>query len=622
MRLYSNTGRIQGYIYSGGGWRGCTTATAAPLNQWSYVVQTFDGNIGRVYINGVQGCTYSYAGEINSGINSLKIGTYYTSVTTNERFKGAIDEVRIYGRALDVSEIAQHFNNSYTNEADLRGIWHFDEGSGQTLSDSSALGNNGTLGPTVASETTDPSWQPDGPSWQPNPPTDRRANKVSPLEGSKNYKYKVKAFGADTESTPSNEVPVDTPSCLPAKPDLVATPKCDINNNSYIQLSWSSDPNTVSWRIEKDGTTIIPATTQTSYPDTDITPGDHHTYEVFAAGVGVPSTPSDLISVTASLCTKDPSKPSVTAQAACYGYSSRARLNWQEDPSGYTLSFNVWRKNITLGEADFTKIQPNLPSTQTQYVDNLVPILNDLRYKLEAVGEATNIFSDESNQITTLDCNNLPPNPPVLSNDPPISTGDYIGVVLHWKDSGNEEEYRLFRKEIDGVWNEIIQLPANDDPATLIYYADSAISGLEDNKTYEYVAVAYNKNKPYDEANPIYSGSFSNFWQVYIPIAKPGNFTLSGTWQINKINLTWTAAATTDAGGTVTYKVVKGNSDFTETYDIDSCQDISTLNCTDNNPSFSQTFYKVIAKNNGGTNEKIINMALPALNWKELIPWF
>jgi len=238
------------------------------------------------------------------------------------------------------------------------------------------------------------------------------------------------------------------------------------------------------------------------------------------------------------------------------------------------------------------------------------------------VGEATNIFSDESNQITTLDCNNLPPNPPELSSDPPISTGDYISVVLHWTDAGNEESYRLFRQEIGGTWNEIIQLPANDDPATLIYYVDSAVSGLEDNKTYEYVAVAYNKNKPYDEANPIYSGSFSNFLQVYIPIAKPGNFTLSGTWQINKINLTWTAAATTDAGGTVTYKVVKGNSDFTETYDIDSCQDISTLNCTDNNPSFSQTFYKVIAKNNGGTNEKIINMALPALNWKELIPWF
>jgi len=42
--------------------------------------------------------------------------------------------------------------------ADVRAVWYFDEGSGQTVADPSANGNNGTLGPTVAVETNDPTW--------------------------------------------------------------------------------------------------------------------------------------------------------------------------------------------------------------------------------------------------------------------------------------------------------------------------------------------------------------------------------------------------------------------------------------------------------------------------------
>ena len=42
--------------------------------------------------------------------------------------------------------------------ADVRAAWYFDEGSGQTVADSSGNGNNGTLGPTIAVETNDPTW--------------------------------------------------------------------------------------------------------------------------------------------------------------------------------------------------------------------------------------------------------------------------------------------------------------------------------------------------------------------------------------------------------------------------------------------------------------------------------
>jgi len=41
---------------------------------------------------------------------------------------------------------------------DARAVWEFDEGTGQTVADSSGNGNNGTLGPTTAVEPNDPTW--------------------------------------------------------------------------------------------------------------------------------------------------------------------------------------------------------------------------------------------------------------------------------------------------------------------------------------------------------------------------------------------------------------------------------------------------------------------------------
>ncbi|MBU0647749.1 hypothetical protein KJ855_01060, partial [Patescibacteria group bacterium] len=42
------------------------------------------------------------------------------------------------------------------------GLWHFDESTGQTVSDESGNGNDGTLGPTSGAETQDPAWNTTG----------------------------------------------------------------------------------------------------------------------------------------------------------------------------------------------------------------------------------------------------------------------------------------------------------------------------------------------------------------------------------------------------------------------------------------------------------------------------
>ncbi|RLF30731.1 MAG: hypothetical protein DRM98_06420, partial [Thermoplasmata archaeon] len=63
-----------------------------------------------------------------------------------EYFKGIIDEVRIYATALPSDVIAEHYHGYYSedNLYDLRAVYHFNEGTGNTASDSKN-GNDATL---------------------------------------------------------------------------------------------------------------------------------------------------------------------------------------------------------------------------------------------------------------------------------------------------------------------------------------------------------------------------------------------------------------------------------------------------------------------------------------------
>ena len=109
LRFCSYDGRIQGYVQAGGAWRACTTATdaTAPLNQWSHLVFAYNGQKGEVYVNGKIGCSFNYAGTIDAGNSTVRIGSYYTGATASERFKGMIDDVRIFSEALPQARVQQ-----------------------------------------------------------------------------------------------------------------------------------------------------------------------------------------------------------------------------------------------------------------------------------------------------------------------------------------------------------------------------------------------------------------------------------------------------------------------------------------------------------------------------------
>jgi hypothetical protein len=85
-----------------------------PVASWTHVAVTRSGSSLRIYVNGVQDIVGSTsAASYNFGSCSLLIGVDSDSGCTgalNGYFKGSLDEVRIFNRALSGSEIQQEMS--------------------------------------------------------------------------------------------------------------------------------------------------------------------------------------------------------------------------------------------------------------------------------------------------------------------------------------------------------------------------------------------------------------------------------------------------------------------------------------------------------------------------------
>jgi hypothetical protein len=101
--LYSgnNASRPAGYVHTTSDIE-ATGTTAMVANVWTHLAVTYDGTTLRMFVNGVQVRTQSASGAAITTAGALRIGG---NSAWGEYFKGLIDEVRIYNRALTVNEI-------------------------------------------------------------------------------------------------------------------------------------------------------------------------------------------------------------------------------------------------------------------------------------------------------------------------------------------------------------------------------------------------------------------------------------------------------------------------------------------------------------------------------------
>ena len=113
-----------------------------PVDRWSDVALTYDGATLRLYVNGRQVSTRATTGTIQTPPNPLWIGG---NRPYGEHFRGLIDEVRVYDRALTENEIRRDMATPVAPAPGLVAGYSFDAGSGTTAADSSGNSNTGEI---------------------------------------------------------------------------------------------------------------------------------------------------------------------------------------------------------------------------------------------------------------------------------------------------------------------------------------------------------------------------------------------------------------------------------------------------------------------------------------------
>ena len=132
--------------------RRAKAATFTPVTgRWvNFTAVVKGGNDISSYFNGVD-VGGEYAGESTNPMNSdspdevAKIGALLQN-GVQYHFKGKIDELKIWDRALTLAEIQETiFKKSPAMESGLIGYWDFDEAEGETVLDHSANEFHGTI---------------------------------------------------------------------------------------------------------------------------------------------------------------------------------------------------------------------------------------------------------------------------------------------------------------------------------------------------------------------------------------------------------------------------------------------------------------------------------------------
>jgi len=98
----SESPRPSGWLIIGSAEQQVLSPSALPVNAWSHLAFTYDGSWMRLFVNGVEVISQPQTGSASVTSGVLRIGG---NSIWGEYFAGAIDEVRIYNRALTAAQL-------------------------------------------------------------------------------------------------------------------------------------------------------------------------------------------------------------------------------------------------------------------------------------------------------------------------------------------------------------------------------------------------------------------------------------------------------------------------------------------------------------------------------------
>ncbi|MCK9202576.1 MAG: hypothetical protein M0P42_15730, partial [Gallionella sp.] len=92
-------------VQTGSTWTAGSTELSP--NTWYHIAATYDGTTVRLYVDGQLDGSYAYSSPLGSQ-DPVRVGALYSG---SNAFNGTIDDVRIYSRALNSTEISQIYSN-------------------------------------------------------------------------------------------------------------------------------------------------------------------------------------------------------------------------------------------------------------------------------------------------------------------------------------------------------------------------------------------------------------------------------------------------------------------------------------------------------------------------------
>jgi hypothetical protein len=118
-------------------------ATEVTDNEWHHIAGTYDGSNATLYVDGVADTSVPATGKISTSSYNLFIGE--NSQQRGRYFKGLMDDVWIYARALSESEVHAAMLGTLGLGPVPVAHWKLDETTGIIAADSSGCGHDGTL---------------------------------------------------------------------------------------------------------------------------------------------------------------------------------------------------------------------------------------------------------------------------------------------------------------------------------------------------------------------------------------------------------------------------------------------------------------------------------------------
>lgn len=133
-----------------------TEANLIQPEQWQHVALTYNGEELKLYLNGVLAGNTSASGQINNSGEPFIIGSVFFQENDFD-LDGLADDIRIWSRALSQEDIMGYMDQDVSGEEDLIGYWKFNEGTGNTVSNSVSDNYHGYFsGDPTWSENTSP----------------------------------------------------------------------------------------------------------------------------------------------------------------------------------------------------------------------------------------------------------------------------------------------------------------------------------------------------------------------------------------------------------------------------------------------------------------------------------